>query len=1076
MGEGVSLSELEAEIEEKIRARPIAAVDRVLEAMRQSAVLPESSESLCRLRGLFDRAVLALVNAKSPKLAPIEDPFDNRLDAQMQRLVAICLVRLLGVASECFENDPTLKRKALTLFDRALASDVYKAVKIETKMQTFEKIPALQPLAEQVESSLSTIIASTTGTTQLGTFRNRFMQELHRDLTKALVWPFVPRELCEKARIGELFGALEEYLGTSGAKQLSAYERARETLEKYRSEAEQYGTTYSCRFLAGVAQKLLILASDHIHESGVDEPARLEIVPTEKKYPFHTVNQIIDVRLQARNSGRGYAFSTKLTVLPSSEKVEIQRSQLYLGDLVPGALLTLEIPTVLSAPQKDVSLLAELNWVNYDSKPSSLIFELRLLGQRSDIDWDEVARQEPYSLEPVETKADFVGREEIVNLLLRLTQAKKVTSAYVYGQKRVGKTSIVKVLADSLVRTQPESFAVMYVHGGDYVHPDPLTTIEQLGQRICRDIVRASRSFEGIEIPEFHGALSPLAEFLDAISHIAPLRRFIFILDEFDELPVDLYKRGPVGDAFFLTLRAISGKGPFGFILVGGENMSNIMTFQGDRLNKFRAVRVDYFDREQHWPDFEALIRRPVSPWLEISEQALTLLYQESAGNPYFAKLIASEVFSLAVSRRDCHVTASEVQEAVRNALQHVSANSFEHFWRDGILATGAQAELVSVQRRRVLLALANAFRQKDRVQLEDIRNQPYVAHMDDHSLLRELGDFERRQIVLRQDSHYDIKVGLFKKWLVSSGVRELITSFGDLDEILKRKQQEEKAFVRSEEIVAVCQTWGLYRGRKISEDHVRTWLRQFGDNLAQRLMFKILVGLRFYTADKIRAKLKEAYGIVSRGLTTRLENGRRRRGDILVSYLDRVGKSGALYARLFADENEIYVDNVIERDKLAGAFKGRSDLQAVVFVDDFLGTGQSAAEYFAQLDEECGELIRKSGLRFYFVAVCGFQSAEARIQQALDKMGLPVSVHVCDLLDDKDKCFDEHSRLFPETTERNYAMNMAYEKGAMLEKRNPLGFGDCQATVVFEHGCPNNSLPILWAESKDWCPLFPRS
>jgi hypothetical protein len=40
---------------------------------------------------------------------------------------------------------------------------------------------------------------------------------------------------------------------------------------------------------------------------------------------------------------------------------------------------------------------------------------------------------------------------------------------------------------------------------------------------------------------------------------------------------------------------------------------------------------------------------------------------------------------------------------------------------------------------------------------------------------------------------------------------------------------------------------------------------------------------------------------------------------------------------------------------------------------------------------------------------------------------------------------------------------------------RSPLGFGDCQALVVFETGCPNNSVPILWKQTGEWQPLFPR-
>jgi hypothetical protein len=36
-------------------------------------------------------------------------------------------------------------------------------------------------------------------------------------------------------------------------------------------------------------------------------------------------------------------------------------------------------------------------------------------------------------------------------------------------------------------------------------------------------------------------------------------------------------------------------------------------------------------------------------------------------------------------------------------------------------------------------------------------------------------------------------------------------------------------------------------------------------------------------------------------------------------------------------------------------------------------------------------------------------------------------------------------------------------------------GRGACGLLVAFKHGCPNNSLPILWWESKNWRSLFKR-
>jgi len=298
------------------------------------------------------------------------------------------------------------------------------------------------------------------------------------------------------------------------------------------------------------------------------------------------------------------------------------------------------------------------------------------------------------------------------------------------------------------------------------------------------------------------------------------------------------------------------------------------------------------------------------------------------------------------------------------------------------------------------------------------------------------------------------------------------------LDTILERQQKEEEVYVRSGEIVDLISDWGLYKGRRITEDQVRAWLEQFGDYYSQRLMFRILQGLQFYSNDLMREKMKEAHGIVSRGLVWKIEKGERKRRDILISYLDGPGKSGGgKYAKLYADENEIYFDNVVERNKLTEVLKKRKDLQALVFIDDFIGTGGSAQDYFRQIAKESGQILRKADIKIYFVAVTGFQKSQHNLEKTIVECDLPIKVHICDPLDSSAKCFGENSQIFAESSERLQAMRIAQDNGAKIEKRNPLGFGDCQTIIVFPDSCPNNNLPILWGESTkiSWRPLFIR-
>jgi hypothetical protein len=113
--------------------------------------------------------------------------------------------------------------------------------------------------------------------------------------------------------------------------------------------------------------------------------------------------------------------------------------------------------------------------------------------------------------------------------------------------------------------------------------------------------------------------------------------------------------------------------------------------------------------------------------------------------------------------------------------------------------------------------------------------------------------------------------------------------------------------------------------------------------------------------------------------------------------------------------------------------------------------------------------------LQMFFIAICGFDKAKDKIEDLLSELDLPVKVHICDPLSESARVFSDESTVFESTHEREAAMRIAYDRGVQLEKRAPLGYGDCQAAVVFEHRCPNNSLPILWQESEDFLPLFPR-
>ncbi len=193
------------------------------------------------------------------------------------------------------------------------------------------------------------------------------------------------------------------------------------------------------------------------------------------------------------------------------------------------------------------------------------------------------------------------------------------------------------------------------------------------------------------------------------------------------------------------------------------------------------------------------------------------------------------------------------------------------------------------------------------------------------------------------------------------------------------------------------------------------------------------------------------------------------------MSYVDGPGKSGATYAGMYAEENGILAERVVEKGSLERTIKKFPEVQVLVFVDDFIGTGDQACEYFSALAKEAGQIWARSGLRSYFVVLAGFSKAQDRVQEHLGELGLPVQVRVCLPLVEGDCLFSETSAAFPDPVVRVEAEEVAKRYGSPLVRQKPLGWGHLGSSIVFDSSIPNNDPPVLWASSSGWTPLFPR-
>ncbi len=415
--------------------------------------------------------------------------------------------------------------------------------------------------------------------------------------------------------------------------------------------------------------------------------------------------------------------------------------------------------------------------------------------------------------------------------------------------------------------------------------------------------------------------------------------------------------------------------------------MPFIMGAQGDQLNKFAREPLDYFSRSGEWEEFCELARQKGHVPLNWYEFALNELFNYTNGHPYYTKLVCGKIYQTAIAERDTEVTVEEVRRAVPALIETLDTNAFAHFWKDGIPTGRDEAEAIELKRCRVLVAIARSIRRGAQLTAHSIAENKGGIGLSESDIVPILQDFCRREIIRERDGVYEFVVRLFHIWLVEKGVNGLIAdTLGDemADAIQKA---ENSAFVTGPEISKLVDGWPLYRGRRITAEDVRIWLGQRELFREQRLLFKLLQSLRFVNEQEIREKLSVAHSLVKRHTTAFTPEKRSlRRWDLMVTYVDGLGKSGSKYADRYAEENLISTTCIVAPDNFAARVaeyekKGGIPIKGVVIIDDILATGRTLSENVARFFKENGVFFRERSITPVVISLIASREGDERFR-----------------------------------------------------------------------------------------------
>ena len=523
-----------------------------------------------------------------------------------------------------------------------------------------------------------------------------------------------------------------------------------------------------------------------------------------------------------------------------------------------------------------------------------------------------------------------------------------------------------------------------------------------------------------------------------------------------------------------MGLRSVSNIDGVGIVLIGAERMKLVTNAMGVELNRFRGFPVDYIDRSTQWSEFKELVQAPTNGALDFTDNAYDRIYTYTEGNPYYTKYLCSKLLERAAQRRDAFIDSSDVEAGVEHLLGDIDAIGFAHYWEDFVLGGDKIRDELARKRRLCLLAYGQAANVDGIAELAQILDTATDLGQPFEDTQGTIDEFVARRILIRGATRLTIepRVKLFGRWITGRGQEQIIFGIDEHDSVRRTIELRRASTVTLVEADALVEQWSLYNGKRISSERLIEYLRQFGDEYRQRLVYRLLKGVRFVGVADEHVLLRDAYEILLSDMKVR--HGNWNVTQIAISYSGSPGKSSNAIGRRFTKVNRLTVDHSFMSPRNVSA-KAKDGITDVVIVDDFVGTGSTMSKELERLRRR---IAPEQVLHLFFLAgmADGIKVVEKKALEVFGSDG--VRVHALVAMPDYPWPFEETSRLFPSKEMAQEAHRVVKDIGHRLDPRNPFGYGRCCALIVFSETIPNNAPPILWGRSSGkfkFKPLFPR-
>ncbi len=267
---------------------------------------------------------------------------------------------------------------------------------------------------------------------------------------------------------------------------------------------------------------------------------------------------------------------------------------------------------------------------------------------------------------------------------------------------------------------------------------------------------------------------------------------------------------------------------------------------------------------------------------------------------------------------------------------------------------------------------------------------------------------------------------------------------------------------------------------RRISKQDVEDWIKNFKPQKninVRQLAMDLLLGFIYYNESEIKYLCKHAFSEYKRQMIKEkiltgisIKDAEKSFNDSInkIQFIGKNGDSSAHFAYLFRQIHDLPLDIFINSiDEI------KPDAQTLIFVDDFIGTGDTVLKFNQSL-KNAGIFTKFPKIQIYYLSLIVTELGLKKIQSSDANCKLIYA----EMIPQEYKVFSPDTKILSgySASDMKIAQITCQKIGIFLEgDMYALGYKNSELLIGLHHNIPNNTLPVIWSSNKDWVPIFPR-